>query len=334
MSHKDFANQLRKISGVTEIDDLSNANSNARVKFRFEDKYYTVRIPYNIAEDGEGGETVAVYTTENIKKIGFTDEEIAKYFNLASYGYDANEEEHITINYAYSTKPGTWPNDVNTLEGLRAYLDNQVSAVKDDAKNTDVKEDVAEISTTAKAKADVYWSTLKQASSPMAKRAGYVLEDDGNYYLTRVEKKYLCIYNPWNNDFSEYLIESTKKDADILVTKNENGDIEPTSNTLEGVFVKAHQIAQKESLILTKDVGVYERDNERYVWIINQDRFIKEKEVTPKVKTWSQVFLEARVLAESMGLMPVLTAFCIYEDADGKQYKYDIDEGKFVEHRV
>ena len=197
-----------------------------------------------------------------------------------------------------------------------------------------------EVSNEAKKKADSYWSTLKQAIAPLAQKAGYVLEEDGNYYLTKNGNKYLCLYNLWTNDFDEYFVEKVQNNSDLTteteptIKVDEEGNITTTSNTLESVYLKSLKTAEKEAMIPTQDMGVYERDGERFVWSITHDRFIKETEATPEVKTWFRAFLEAMALAEEMGFMPVLTAFCIYEDANGKQYKYDIDEEKFVEHYV
>ena len=342
---------------LKELKQLPNCTVNFHGREIGYADIYSVRVivdgtMYNLStsikamQDGEGGITQEYWNAEDLAKYGFTDAEMKRFFFCAvSEGKEFKPLAYI--------KTSNWPKG-KTLEDLAKYLGKQINTTPpttpgsgtepselttppttpgadEGADGVDTEPDVSE---EAQDKAKNYWSTLKQAIAPEAKRLGYVLEDDGNYYFTRGNDKYLCIYNPWTDDFDEYLIASTKEDADVLVTENEDGDIQPTGNTLEGVFVKAHQTAEKESLIPTQDLGVYQRDNERYVWSITHDKFIKETEVTPEIKTWYQVFLEAMVMAEAMGLTPVLTTFCIYEDGNGKQYKYDIDEGKFVEHYV
>lgn len=175
-----------------------------------------------------------------------------------------------------------------------------------------------------------YYDDKDETVAAIATELGYEKGDDGNYYYGEGNNTYICLWNPWTEKFDKYLVASEEPE-NVELEPNEDGGFEATVPTLDNLFAESCIAAKAEGFIPSDDTGVFERDNERYVYDITTHTFIKESDATKtNKKTWVQVFREAYSLAQQLGYKPSSIAFCIFEDTNGNQFKYDVDEGKFI----
>lgn len=181
---------------------------------------------------------------------------------------------------------------------------------------------------------DDFYASLAKKIEIAAIELGYEKGDDGNYYFNQGNNTYLCLWNYWTNSFDKYLV-ATAEDDEVQLDVNSKGDFQASENTLESLFAESILIAQKYEMTPTKDTGVFELNNERYVFDINRRMFVKEVDaVKNNVRTWVQVYHEALKLASILRYQPSSIAFCIFEDNEGNHFKYDADEQTFVEYNA
>ena len=253
------------------------------------------------------------------------------------YGYNRTESPYIFEKdgkyYAYDA--GVYAH--NGYEGLEQLKDMLIEISIENEYKPNASLTPQEPPTTGEPPAtppanepDDYYTALDKKIAAIAAELGYEKSDDGNYYYGEGNNTYICLWNPWTEKFDKYLVASEEPE-NVELVPNEDGGFDATVPTLDNLFAESCIAAKAEGFIPSDDTGVFERDNERYVYDITTHTFIKESDATKtNKKTWVQVFREAYSLAQQLGYKPSSIAFCIFEDTNGNKFKYDVDEGKFI----
>lgn len=170
-----------------------------------------------------------------------------------------------------------------------------------------------------------------------AKEKGYQATDiTGKYtYTDESGTSYVCIWDPIGQNFMNFVTATPQPETEPEFTE----DDKTIAPTVDGFYAEAVVAASKEEYEITDDFGVFKKDGKQYEYDIEKEEFIEYNPLESYYsqfdengfaikKTLRNIHVESLRRAAELGYSPT-NRIGIFEK-DGKQYKYDADDHKFV----
>ena len=171
-----------------------------------------------------------------------------------------------------------------------------------------------------------------------AKEKGYVATDvTGKYtYTDESGTSYVCIWDSIGQYFMNFIVSTPEPEVEPEFSEDDTTLIP----TVDGYYAEAQLAATKGGYEHGSEHGLFEKDGKEYEYDTEKKAFVEynplaltlDKDYHAVNKTLRNIYMEALHKAYELGYRQT-NRIGIYEK-DGKQYKYDADEHKFVEIKI